>query len=433
MEPVTIAILFGCFLVLLFLGVPICFAIGLATLLSAITMLPFETSLIMIAQRLCSGLKSFSLLAIPFFILAGVLMNQGGIARRLINFSQVLVGTLPGSLAHVNIMANMLFGSISGSGAASAAAVGSIINPVQRKAGYNPEFSAAVNAASCPVGLLIPPSNVMIIYALTSGSVSIAALFMAGYLPGILMGLCLMGVTAWIAADRNYPTTERPSFQVVIRSFLDALPCLSLIIVVMGGILSGLFTATEASAFAVAYSFILAVFIYKEVSIKQLPSIVLESVVTTSIVLLLIAVSVSMSWVLTAADLPNLISDQLHRLSDNPILIILAINLLLLLIGTFMDMTPAVLVFTPIFLPIATELGMSPLHFGIMMIFNLCIGLITPPVGNALFVGCSVGKVDIHQVIRPMLPFYAILFLLLMVIAFVPQISLLLPQLFGLN
>ncbi|MGI9278676.1 MAG: TRAP transporter large permease [Endozoicomonas sp.] len=433
MEIFAITLLFGCFLLLLFLGVPICFAIGIATLLSVLTMLSFETSLILIAQRLCSGLKSFSLLAIPFFILAGVLMNQGGIARRLINFSQVLVGTLPGSLAHVNIMANMLFGSISGSGAASAAAVGSIISPVQKKEGYNPAFSAAVNAASCPVGLLIPPSNVMIIYALTSGSVSIAALFMAGYLPGILMGLCLMAVTACIAAGKGYPRKDRPTLQTVFRTFLEALPCLSLIIIVMGGILSGVFTATEASAFAVAYSFFLAVFIYREVTIRQLPSIVLESVITTSIVLLLIAVSVSMSWALTSADLPNLISTYLLQLSENPVLVILAINLLLLFIGTFMDMTPAVLVFTPIFLPIATELGMSPLHFGIMMIFNLCIGLITPPVGNALFIGCSVGKVDIHQVIRPMLPFYAILFLLLMVVAFVPEISLFLPKLFGLS
>ncbi|KEQ13976.1 TRAP transporter large permease [Endozoicomonas numazuensis] len=433
MEILAITILFGCFLLLLFLGVPICFAIGIATLLSVMTMLPFETSLILIAQRLSTGLKSFSLLAIPFFILAGVLMNQGGIARRLINFSQVLVGTLPGSLAHVNIMANMLFGSISGSGAASAAAVGSIISPVQKKEGYNPAFSAAVNAASCPVGLLIPPSNVMIVYALTSGSVSIAALFMAGYLPGILMGLCLMAVTAWIAAGRHYPRNKRPPVQTIFRAFLEAMPCLSLIIIVMGGILSGIFTATEASAFAVAYSFILAFFIYREITIKQLPSIILESVITTSIVLLLVAVSVSMSWALTSADLPNLISTHLLKLSDNPILIILAINLLLLFIGTFMDMTPAVLVFTPIFLPIATELGMSPLHFGIMMIFNLCIGLITPPVGNALFIGCSVGKVDIHQVIRPMLPFYVVLFLLLMIISFVPQISLFLPHLFGLN
>ncbi|MGY0219968.1 TRAP transporter large permease [Endozoicomonadaceae bacterium StTr2] len=432
MEVVTITILLVSFLILITAGIPVSFAIGMATLAASLTMLTPDAAIVLLAQRMATGLNSFALLAIPFFILAGILMNQGGIARRLICFSQMIVGRLPGSLAHVNILANMLFGSISGSGAASAAAVGSVLSPVQRKAGYEPEFAAAVNAASCPVGLLIPPSNVMIIYALTSGSVSVAALFMAGYLPGILMGIGLMLVTAVIATGKNYPKPQRPSVRQVWMAFIDAIPSMMLILVVMGGILSGFCTATEASAFAVAYSFILSVCIYREVDIRQLPAILLESVTTTSIVLLLIAVSICMSWAMTNADLPWIISENLLQLTDNPVLIILVINLLLLAAGAFIDMTPAVLIFTPIFLPVATELGMDPLHFGIMMIFNLCIGLVTPPVGNALFIGCSVGEVDIHRVIKPMLPFYAVLFVILMAVAYIPELSLFLPGLFGL-
>ncbi len=431
MDTTTIVVLFSSFIVLVFIGIPISFAIGTSTLLAIMTMLPLEAALILVAQRLTSGLNSFSLLAIPFFILAGILMNQGGIARRLIKFSQVLVGRLPGSLAHVNILANMLFGSISGSGTASAAAVGGILSPVQRKAGYEPAFSAAVNAASCPTGLLIPPSNVMIIYSLTSGTVSVAALFLAGYIPGILMGISLMLVAGLVARYKNYPKAPSPTVRTIWLAFIDAIPSLLLIIVIMGGILGGIFTATEASAFAVVYSLILSIFIYREVNIKQLPDIILESVITTSIVLLLIAVSVSMSWAMTNADLPYLISESLLDFSENSYIIILVINLLLLVVGIFMDMTPAVLIFTPIFLPIATELGMDPVHFGVMMIFNLCIGLITPPVGNALFVGCSVGNVKIQQIIKPMLPFYAILFVVLMAVAYIPELSLFLPRFFG--
>ncbi|NOI24639.1 TRAP transporter large permease [Vibrio mediterranei] len=430
MEWQIIIVLFGSFFLFLGLGVPISFAIGIASLLTVMMTLPFDAAIAVISQKMASGLDSFALLAIPFFILAGNIMNQGGIALRLIEFAKVLGGRLPGSLAHVNVLANMMFGAISGSAVASGAAVGGTMAPLQKKEGYDPAYSAAVNITSCPTGLLIPPSNTFIVYSLISGGTSIGALFLAGYIPGMIMGLGLMIVAAIIAKKRGYPVAAKPSTSVVIKKTLDALPALSLIIVIMGGIIGGIFTATEASAIAVVYTLLLAVVFYREVSIKQLPGIILESVVTTSIVLLLIGASMGMSWAMANADIPYMISDALLAVSENPLIILLIINLILFIVGIFMDMTPALLIFTPIFLPIAMDLGMDPVHFGIMMTFNLCIGICTPPVGSALFIGCSVGDVKIDKVIKPLLPFYAVLVLALMLVTFVPQVSLILPQLF---
>jgi tripartite ATP-independent transporter DctM subunit len=304
------------------------------------------------------------------------------------------------------------------------------MSPLQKKEGYDPAYSAAVNITSCPTGLLIPPSNTFIVYSLISGGTSIGALFLAGYIPGLIMGLGLMIVAALIAKKRNYPVSEKPSRQIVLQKTLDALPSLGLIIIIMGGIIGGIFTATEASAIAVIYTLLLAVVFYREVTLKQLPSIILESVVTTSIVLLLIGASMGMSWAMANADIPYMISDALMNVSENPMVVILIINLILLIVGVFMDMTPALLIFTPIFLPIAMDLGMDPVHFGIMMTFNLCIGICTPPVGSALFIGCSVGKVKIDKVIKPLLPFYAVLVLALMLVTYVPEISLALPHAF---
>jgi len=426
-------VMFGSFFVLVFMGVPISFSIGLATLAAGCMMLPLEVTLAVIGQKVATGLDSFSLLAIPFFIFAGVLMNCGGIAHRLINLSQVMVGRMPGSLGHVNVMANMMFGSISGSAVAAAAAVGGTMSPMQKKAGYDPAYSAAINVTSCITGLLIPPSNVLIIYALTAGGISVATLFMAGYIPGILMGLSIMVVGAVIAKRRGYPVAERPTMAVVLKAFWDAFPSLLLVFVVMGGILGGIFTATEASAIAVVYTFILSVLIYREVKFKDLPKIILDSVITTSIVLLLIGISVGMSWAMTNADIPYTISDALMSVSDNPIVILLIINIILLIVGVFMDMTPAVLIFTPIFLPIATNLGMDPVHFGIMMVFNLCIGLCTPPVGSALFVGCSVSGVRLQDLLKPMLPFFGALLVTLLAVTYIPSLSLFLPGLFGMH
>ncbi|GAB2638911.1 TRAP transporter large permease [Vibrio panuliri] len=430
MEWQVLIVLFGSFFLLLGIGVPISFAIGIASLLTVMMSLPFDAAIAVISQKMASGLDSFALLAIPFFILAGNIMNQGGIAIRLIEFAKVLGGRLPGSLAHVNVIANMMFGAISGSAVASAAAVGGTMSPLQKKEGYDPAYSAAVNITSCPTGLLIPPSNTFIVYSLISGGTSIGALFLAGYIPGMLMGLGLMIVAGIIAKKRGYPVAPKPTRSEVMQKTLDALPSLSLIVVIMGGIIGGIFTATEASAIAVVYTLLLAVVFYREVSIKQLPKIILESVVTTSIVLLLIGASMGMSWAMANADIPYLISDALLAVSENPLIILLIINLALLIVGIFMDMTPALLIFTPIFLPIALDLGMDPVHFGIMMTFNLCIGICTPPVGSALFIGCSVGDVKIDKVIKPLLPFYAVLVAALMLVTFIPQISLMLPQLF---
>ncbi|ABR73528.1 hypothetical protein CBG46_04630 [Actinobacillus succinogenes] len=428
MEWTTILTLAGSFFFFLAIGVPISFAIGVSSLLTILLALPMESAITVISQKMASGLDSFSLLAIPFFILAGNIMNRGGIALRLIEFAKVLGGRLPGSLAHVNVLANMMFGSISGSAVAAAAAVGGTMAPLQKKEGYDPAFSAAVNITSSPTGLLIPPSNTFIVYSLISGGTSIGALFLAGYIPGILMGLGIMSIAYFIAKKNKYPVSPKPTFKEVTHRTLDALPSLGLVVVIIGGIIAGIFTATEASAIAVVYTLILSMIIYKEISLKELPRIILDAMTTTSIVLLLIGASMGMSWAMANADIPYTISDALLSVSDNPIVILLIINLTLLIVGTFMDMTPALLIFTPIFLPIVTELGMDPVHFGILMAFNLSIGICTPPVGSTLFVGCSVAGVKIDKVIRPLLPFYAMLILTLFLVTFVPQLSLWLPQ-----
>lgn len=428
MDWQVILTLFGSFAVMLILGIPVSFAIGLSSLATILLSLPLDPAITVVSQKMASGLDSFSLLAIPFFILAGNIMNQGGIALRLINFAKVLGGRLPGSLAHCNVLANMMFGSISGSAVAAAAAVGGTMAPIQKKEGYDESFSAAVNIASCPTGLLIPPSNTFIVYSLVSGGTSIAALFLAGYLPGILMGGSLMLMAGFLAKRRGYPVSERPTMAMFIRCTLDALPSLFLIFIIIGGIIAGIFTATEASAVAVVYTLILSMGIYREVKIRDLSKIILESAVTTSIVLLLVGTSMGMSWAMANGDIPYMISDALNAVSQNPLVIMFMINIILLIVGVFMDMTPALLIFTPIFLPIASDIGIDPVHFGIIMTFNLCIGICTPPVGSALFIGCSVSKVAIDKVIKPMLPFYAVLVVALMLVTFIPQISLFLPH-----
>ncbi len=429
MDWLVVLTLFGSFIVLLALAVPVSFAIGISTLLTILMSLPLEATIAVVSQKMATALDSFSLLAIPFFILAGNLMNSGGIAMRLINLAKVMGGRLPGSLAHCNVLANMMFGAISGSAVAAAAAVGGTMAPLQKKEGYDPAYSAAVNISSCPTGLLIPPSNTLIVYSLVSGGTSIAALFLAGYLPGILMGLGVMVVAGLIAKRRGYPVAERSTWGQIMKTAWDALPSLFLIVIIMGGIISGIFTATEASAIAIVYTLFLAVIVYRQVKIRDLPKIILDSAVTTSVVLLLIGCSMGMSWAMANADIPYMISDAILGISENPLVILLIINITLLIVGIFMDMTPAVLIFTPIFWPIAQEMGMDPVHFGIMMVFNLCIGILTPPVGSALFIGCSVGKVSIDKVIVQLIPFFVVLFITLMLVTYIPQISLFLPNL----
>jgi tripartite ATP-independent transporter DctM subunit len=429
---ISILVLITFFIIILFSNVPISITIALATLATMLVTIDPTPALTTMAQRMAGGINGFALLAIPFFILSGILMGQGGIAKRLIEFCKSLLGSLPGGLALVNVISSTLFGAISGSAVAATSAIGGFMIPAMKKEGYDPAFCAAVTATASTTGLLIPPSNILIIYSLASGGVSIASLFIAGYIPGLLVAFSLMVVCAIYAKINNYPVGERSSFGNIVRTGFDALPALFLIFLVIGGILGGIFTATEAGVIAVLYSLLLSVGVYREVKVNELPSILLKSAETTAVVMLLIAASSAMSWILSYTNIPQDLSALILSLSENPLMILLMINIILLLVGTFMDMTPAVLIFTPIFLPIAESIGISPLQFGIMMILNLCIGLCTPPVGSVLFVACGIAKNSIQQIVKPILPMYAAMIAVLALVAGVPAISEWLPSLFGL-
>lgn len=417
--------------IMLIAGVPIAVALGISSICAILPVMDTSVAVLTGAQRIFSGISVFSLLAIPFFILAGNIMNKGGIAVRLINLAKLVTGRAPGALAHTNVVANMLFGAISGSGTAAASAMGSIIGPIEKDEGYDPNFSAAANIATAPTGLLIPPSNVMITFSLVSGGTSVAALFMAGYIPGILWGLACMVVIYFIAKKRGYRSTSKFTRKEKINVLIQAIPCLLLIIIVIGGIIRGIFTATEGSVVAVVYSLLLSLFGYKSIKMKEIPQILKESAEMTGIIIFLIGVSSIMSWVMAFTNIPSLVSNGLLSISDNKFVILFIINIILLIVGTFMDMTPACLIFTPIFLPVCTALGMNTIHFGIMMIFNLCIGTITPPVGTTLFVGVKVGKVKIETVFRQLLWYFLAIFIVLMLVTYIPQLSLWLPSLMG--
>ncbi|MDQ8195633.1 TRAP transporter large permease [Coraliomargarita algicola] len=421
----TALILIAIFLLLLAMNVPIAVSIALATFVAILAEGADPT--IVVAANMVNGVNSFALLAIPFFILSGHLMGRGGMARRLIDFAATLVGFLPGGLAYVNTLTCMLFGSISGSAAAAVSSVGGFMIPEMNRKGYNREFNVSVTTTAATTGLLIPPSNIMIVYSVAAGSVSIAAMFMAGILPGIISGLFIMLVCGAFAYTKKYPREPRSTIRQMLIGFKRAFLSLFLIVVVIGGILAGIFTATEAAAIAVVYAFLLTVLYYREIKLRELPELLLQTGITTAVVMLLIGASSGMSWIMTMANIPQTVSAVLLGLSDNPILILLTINLLLLCVGTFMDMTPAVLIFTPIFLPVVSALGMHEVHFGIMMIANLCIGLCTPPVGTCLFIGCGVGQTTIAKVTKTMLPFFASMIVALLVITYVPAVSLWLP------
>lgn len=398
-------------------------------MLYSIDTLPALTT---IAQRLTVGIDSFALLAIPYFILSGYLMGQGGIAKRLVDFAKVLVGRLPAGLAYVNVISCALFGSISGSSVAATSAVGGFMIPAMEKEGYKRSFSAAVTVTAATTGMLIPPSNILIIYSLASGGVSVAALFVAGYIPGILVALLLMVACALYVRKHNVQPISKDAIGAFWPSFIGAIPSLFLIFIIIGGIIGGMFTPTEAGVVAVLYSLILSVIIYRELKISDIYPILIKSVVTTAIVMLLIGASSAMSWLMTYESIPQDISRLLLTLSDNPLIVLLIINLILLVVGTFMDLTPAVLIFTPILLPVVETLGISPLHFGIMMILNLSIGLCTPPVGSVLFIGCSIAKVNLVDVIRPIIPLYIAMVIALILVTVFAPLSEALPRYFGL-
>ncbi len=421
-------------IVLIATSVPIAIAIGLPTVVAAMAVMAPDVAAMSIAGRMFTGVNSFSLLAIPFFILAGVLMNQGGIAARLIDAAKVLVGKLPAAMAQTNVVANGLFGSVSGAAVAAASAIGTIMNPRMVKDGYSRAYTAAVNVASAPSGMLLPPSNTFIVYSLVS-STSIAALFMAGVGPGLLWIIACLSVAVLLyyryEKGNVVQPDERPSAKVIGITLWRAFPSLLMIIIVIGGILGGLFTATESSAIAVVYCLILG-FLYKNIKISDLPGILVNATRTTAVVMLLVAVSSGLSWVMAFARIPDMIASGLLSITDSKTGILIIIMIILLLVGTFMDPTPAILIFVPIFLPIVTELGVHPVHFGAMVVMNLSVGVITPPVGNVLFVGAKVAGLRIEPVVAKLWQFLVGIILALFVVVFVPAVSLWLPEVAGL-
>lgn len=425
-------ILFGSFFVMLFAGVPISAGIGIASIITAI-MSGMDGNIFALtaAQRCFSGCDSFSLLALPFFSLGGNIMNKGGIAKRLVRLARLLVGWVPGYLAATNVLANMFFGAVSGSSVAATSAMGSIMSPLELDEGYDPNYSAAVNICSAPTGILIPPSGPLILYSITAGGVSVAALFMGGYLTGALLGIAVAGLAILLAMKKGYKASavkeENPAWKIV----LEAVPSLLAVIIVMGGILAGIFTATEAGVVMCLYCTFLAI-IYREMSIKTFYDLLADTMKSSATILFLIAASSIMSYVMSYSGIPAAISEGLMSVSNNRYMIILIMNVFLLVMGMFLDLTPAVLIFTPIFLPIATSVGMSPVHFGLMLIMNLGIGSVTPPVGSCLFVGCGVGRVKIEGVTKYIVPIFTAMVIALFLVSFIPAIPLLVPYLCGL-
>jgi tripartite ATP-independent transporter DctM subunit len=430
-ATLVVLVLVGGMVLLIALGVPIAVAMGLPSAVATMVLLGWDGAALTSAQRLFAGSNSFALLAIPFFVLAGGLMNAGGLAGRLIDFALVVSGRLPASLAQTTVVANTLFGAVSGASVASAAAVGSVLAPRMKQEGYDPAFSAAVNAASSPTGMLIPPSNTFIIYSLVSGT-SIAALFMAGIGPGLLWSaVCVLMVAFYARKRPELRATERPTLRQGLLVAWRAVPALFMMVVVVGGILVGYFTATESAVIAVVYALV-AGFATRTLTVGGLPAVILEAAKTTAIVMLLIGVSGILAWVMSFARIPTLVSDAMLGLTDDKVLVLLMIMVILLIAGTVMDPTPAILIFTPIFLPIVTDLGVSPIHFGAMMVFNMCLGNISPPVGNNLFVAARVAGVKVEPVIGRLMPMFYALTASLFIVTFVPELSMWLPEQLGL-
>ena len=428
----SLVIILTVLIALLVIGVPISYAIGISSLAAILQIVPMDVSVLTGAQRTFVGMSKFSLTAIPFFILAGNLMNQGGIAKRLVDFVLALLGKLPGALLVTNVGANALFGAISGSASAAAAAVGSMVREGEDEQGYDKAVCAATNGASAPSGLLIPPSNALITYSLVSGGTSVAALFLAGYIPGLLWTVCCIVVAVIIAKKKGYQGTPgKFDWKNLFTATMRAIPALSLIIVVIGGIIAGVFTATEGSAIAVVYALILGIF-YRNITWKSFWKIVVDSAKMSGMIVFLIGVSNIMGWVMAFTQIPQAISAALLGLTNNPIIILLIMNVILLIAGTFMDVTPAILIFTPLFLPIVKTFGMDPIQFGLILVYNLCIGNITPPVGNTLFVSIKIGNTTLARVMPYMLMYYIAILIGLLLVTYVPAVSLALPAAAGL-
>jgi len=424
-----LALLLGVFALCVVIGTPVAFALGIA----ALSAFWHEgLSLVVVFQRIVSGINVFSLMAIPFFIFAGELMFHGGIAMRLVKFAQAAVGAVRGGLGIVNVFSSMLFGGISGSAIADISALGSILIPVMKDKGYDADYAVNVTVTSSIAGIIIPPSHNMIIFALaTGGSISISKLFLAGVVPGVLMCICLAVAAYAVAVRRGYKAEEFPGWTVVAISFASAIPGLMTAVIIVGGVLSGIFTVTESGAFGAMYAFVVTMLVYRSITWEKFKLAVVQSVRTTSMVMILIACAGAFAYMLTFFRVPSLTVEFLLGISENPILILLMINGVLLLLGMIMDMAALILICTPIFLPIMNTLGIDPYQFGMILLVNLGLGLCTPPVGSCLFVGCAVGKLPMEKAIRTIWPFYLAIFVALMLITFVPAISLTLPRLLG--
>ena len=431
----AVIILFVSFFVMLFAGVPISAGIGIASVIAACAsgVTTLEGFAFTAAQKCFSGLDSFSLLALPFFSLGGNIMNKGGIARRLVRLARLLVGGIPGYLAATNVLANMFFGAVSGSSVAATSAMGSILSPLEKDEGYdeNPDYSAAVNICSAPTGILIPPSGPLILYSITAGGVSVAALFMGGYFVGALLGICVAVMAIFLAVRLGYKKSEVKDDASALKIWIDAIPSLLAVIIVMGGILWGIFTATEAGVVMCLYCGVLAAF-YREMDLKTLYNLLADTMKSSATILFLIAASSIMAYVMARTGIPNAISKMIMGVSNNKYVILLIMNVFLLVMGMFLDLTPAVLIFVPIFLPIARRIGMSDVQFGLMLILNLGIGSVTPPVGSCLFVGCGVANVKIEGVTRYIVPIFLTMVISLLLVTYIPQISLSLPYWTGL-
>lgn len=422
-------ILFGVFIILLLLAVPVAFCLGLSSLTALYYL---DIPLVVVFQRMASGMNVFALMAIPFFIYAGELMNQSGIAERLVRFAHSLLGRLRGGLGLVAVLSSTMFGAVSGSAVAGASAMGSTLVPIMKKDGYDTDYAVNVTVTASTTGLLIPPSHNMIIYSIAAGgSVPIISLFLAGIFPGLLLSLLLMCVAYVFAIKRGYPSGEFSTLKSILISFAAAMPGLVSALIIVGGILGGIFTATESSAIAVLYTIVVASIVYRSLSWQKFLVASINAVKTTSMVLLIIGTASAFGWLLALTEVPLKLSSLLLSISENPLIILLIINVILLLLGTFMDMSPLIVITTPIFLPVATSLGMDPVQFGIMLILNLGMGLVTPPIGSVLFVGCAVGGIKVEDSVKSIWPFYFAFLMVLVLVTYVPELSLFLVSRYG--
>ncbi len=420
-------VLLGSFFVLMALGVPVAYSLGAAAVIGAWWIdIPIAAIMIQIA----AGVNKFSLLAIPFFVLAGAIMAEGGMSRRLVNFAGVLVGFIRGGLSLVNILASTFFGAISGSSVADTASIGSVLIPEMEKKGYPRDFSTAVTVSGSVQAILIPPSHNAVLYSLAAGgSISISALFIAGVMPGLLLGASLVVLCLYIAKKRDFPKGRVIPFREAIKICVDALWGMMTMVIILGGILSGIFTATESAAIAVLWAFFVTMFIYRDYKWSDLPKLVHRTVKTVTIVMILIGFAAAFGYMLTLMQIPLKITEMFSSLSDNKYVILMCINVMLLILGTMMDMAPLILILTPILMPVVKSIGVDPVHFGMIMMVNLSIGLLTPPVGALLFVGSAVGKVTIENLVKALMPFFGVLLFVLMVVTYVPAVSLWLPNL----